>query len=66
MKEYFSAGVQVVWQVDPRMRTVEVFTAPGQATVLHEAQTLDGGVILPGFILLLQELCAELDLQGES
>ena len=65
-QEYFNSGVQVVWQVDPRMRIVEVFTGPDQSTILHEAQTLDGGVILPGFTLRLQELFAELDLQGES
>jgi Uma2 family endonuclease len=65
-QEYFSAGVQVVWQVDPRTRTVEVFTTPDQSTVLHEAQTLEGGMVLPGFMLPLQELFAELDLQGEG
>ena len=65
-QEYFAAGVQVVWQVDPNARTVEVFTAPDQSTVLHEAQTLEGGTVLPGFTLPLQELFSELDLQGEG
>jgi Uma2 family endonuclease len=65
-QEYFSAGVQLVWQVDPRMRTVEVFTAPDQSTVLHETHILEGGTALPGFTLPLQELFAELDLQGEG
>ena len=65
-QEYFAAGVQVVWEVNPNTRTVEVFTAPDQSTVLHEAQTLDGGRVLPGFTLPLQELFGELDLQGEG
>jgi Uma2 family endonuclease len=65
-QEYFAAGVQVVWQVDPTTRTVEAFTAPDQSIVLHEAQTLEGGTVLPGFTLPLQELFAELDLQGEG
>jgi Uma2 family endonuclease len=65
-QEYFSAGVQVVWQVDPRTRSVEVFTAPDQSTILHEGQTLEGGTVLPGFMLPLQELFAELDLQGDG
>jgi Uma2 family endonuclease len=65
-QQYFSAGVQMSWQVDPRTRTVEVCTAPDQSTVLHEAQTLEGGMILPGFTLPLQELFSELDLQGEG
>jgi Uma2 family endonuclease len=65
-QEYFRAGVHLVWQVDPRTRTVEVFTTPDQSTVLHAAHTLDGGTVLPGFTLPLQELFSELDLQGEG
>ena len=65
-QDYFAAGVQVVWQVDPNTRTVEVFTAPEQFTVLHEAQTLEGGTVLPGFTLPLRELFGELDLREES
>jgi len=33
-QEYFRAGVHMVWQVNPRTRTVEVFTTPDQSTVL--------------------------------
>jgi len=65
-QEYFAAGVQIVWQVDPSTRTVEVFTTPDQSTVLHEMQTLDGGTVLSGFTLPLHELFAELDRQGEG
>ncbi len=65
-QDYFSSGVQIVWQVDPNTRTVEVFTTPDQSTMLHEAQTLEGGTVLPGFTLPLQELFTELDLQGDE
>ena len=65
-QNYFAAGVQLVWQVDANTRTVEVFTAPDQSTVLHEVQILDGGTVLPGFMLSLHELFAELDRQGEG
>ena len=65
-QDYFAAGVQLVWQIDPSTRTVEMFTAPDQSTVLHAAQTLEGGTVLPGFALPLHELFAELDLQGEE
>ena len=65
-QDYFATGVQVVWQVDPNTRTVEVFTAPDQSMVLHEAQTLAGGTVLPDFTLPLQELFGELDRQGEN
>jgi Uma2 family endonuclease len=64
-QDYFAAGVHLVWQIDPNVRTVEVFTAPDHSTVLHEAQTLTGGTVLPGFTLPLQELFSELDRQGE-
>jgi Uma2 family endonuclease len=64
-QEYFAAGVRLVWLVDPVARTVEVYTAPEQSTLLHAADTLDGGAVLPGFALPLQELFAELDHQGD-
>jgi Uma2 family endonuclease len=63
-QDYFAAGVHLVWQVDPRTRTVEVFTAPDQSTILHETHILDGGTVLPGFTLPLPELFAALDQQG--
>ncbi len=59
--EYFNRGTQVVWIIDPRARTVEVFTAPAVSTLLQQADTLDGGTVLPGFTLPLQQLFAELD-----
>ena len=55
-KDYFFAGVKLVWFVDPRARTVEVFTAPDQATVLTDADTLAGGDVLPGFSLPVADL----------
>ncbi len=60
LKEYFLAGVRLVWFVDPRARIVMVFTAPEQVRILDENQTLDGGEVLPGFTLPLAELFARL------
>jgi Uma2 family endonuclease len=60
-REYFEAGVHLVWMVDPRVRTVTVYDAPDQPRVLGEADTLDGGDVLPGFELPLRQLFAELD-----
>jgi Uma2 family endonuclease len=59
-REYFGRGAQLVWIVDPRARTVEVFTAPTVSTLLRETDTLTGDPVLPGFTLLLRELFAEL------
>jgi Uma2 family endonuclease len=61
LRDYFGSGTRLVWFVDPRQRTVTVYTAPNQSVVLREDQTLDGGAVLPGFTLTLRELFAELD-----
>jgi Uma2 family endonuclease len=63
-RDYFAAGVQLVWEIDPERRTVAVYTSPTQATTLGPADTLDGGAVLPGFALPVQVLFAELDRQG--
>ena len=55
------AGTRLVWYVDPRSRTVRVYTSPKSQTTLGEDQTLDGGDVLPGFTLRLRDLFAELD-----
>jgi Uma2 family endonuclease len=65
-QEYFTAGVRLVWLVDPETRTVEVYTASEPSIVLHAEHTLTGGEVLPGFTLPLRELFAELDRQGNS
>jgi Uma2 family endonuclease len=59
--EYFAAGVRLVWLVNPKNRTVAVYTSKNQVRTLSEADTLDGGDVLPGFTLPLRELFAELD-----
>jgi len=41
--DYFDAGVELVWFVDPRARTVEVFTAIDSSKLLKVGQTLTGG-----------------------
>jgi Uma2 family endonuclease len=58
LREYFLAGVRLVWFVDPDRRTVEVFTAPDAGTVFTEEQTLDGGDVLPGLRLAVRDVFA--------
>jgi len=64
--EYFQAGVQLVWEVDPKNRTVAVYNAPDRPMLLNETQTLDGGNILPDFKLPLAQLFGELDRWGNG
>jgi Uma2 family endonuclease len=60
LKEYFLAGVDLVWVVDPYKRTVVVFTAPDECVTLTEKDTLDGGTVMPGFTLKIKALYAHL------
>jgi Uma2 family endonuclease len=62
--DYFRSNVRLVWQFDPRARTVAVYTSPDNPTILHGTDVLDGGAVLPGFTLPLPELFGELDQQG--
>lgn len=63
-EEYFKAGVEVVWEIDPKKRTIDVYTEPTNPVTLGIDDTLDGGSVLPGFKLPLTDFFAELDRQG--
>lgn len=53
---YLSAGVAMVWFVEPDKRQLTVF-CPGQAPQIFDRNdVLDGGDVLPGFQLPLQEV----------
>lgn len=54
--EYLEAGVRLVWVVEPRRRTVTVWTPDRTARVLTETDELDGGKVLPGFRLAVAEV----------
>jgi Uma2 family endonuclease len=61
LREYFDAGVRLVWLIDPDPRTVSVHTSPDHAATYQQSQTLEGGDVLPSFTLPLGRLFAELD-----
>lgn len=61
LKEYFLAGTQLAWIVDPIQRAVDVHTAPDQFVRLKEGDVLDGGTLLPGFRLPLERLFARVE-----
>lgn len=56
LREYFAAGTRLVWLVDPRTRTVRVHSGPRTSRRLGPGDVLDGGDVLPGFTLPLQDL----------
>ncbi|MBI2194678.1 MAG: Uma2 family endonuclease [Planctomycetes bacterium] len=56
LQEYFEAGVEVVWIIDPEARTAKVWTTPEQFISIPPRGALDGGSVLPGFRLPLRDL----------
>jgi Uma2 family endonuclease len=53
---YFTVGTRLVWQINPRMRTVDVYTDPDELTTLTETDMLDGRDALPGFRLPIRDI----------
>lgn len=62
-REYFDAGVCVVWEIAPKTRTVTVSTGPEESTILGKNDILEGGSLLPGFLVPVLDIFAELDRQ---
>ena len=60
LKEYFLSEVSVVWFVNLKKRTVRVFTSPDNVTELTDRDMLNGGDVLPGFVVPVASLFADL------
>jgi Uma2 family endonuclease len=58
LREYFRAGVRLVWLIDPQTKTVRVHTSPTRSKRIPETGTLDGGKVLAGFKLPVASLFA--------
>jgi Uma2 family endonuclease len=63
-REYFTSGVLLIWEFDHETRAVVVYTPDGSVTRLGASQTLNGGTVLPGFVLEIGEIFSELDRHG--
>jgi Uma2 family endonuclease len=64
-REYFYAGVELLWMVEHRTRTVTVFRTAQDATVYKDEAVLDGGQVLPGWRVDLNELFSRLDMPND-
>ena len=56
MTEYFRAGCRVVWIVDPRRKTIEVYRPGKELTVLKEGDEVVEQELLPGFSLPVSDV----------
>jgi Uma2 family endonuclease len=57
---YLADGVRLVWVVNPRAASVQVYTASTiQSARLTAEHTLDGGDVLPGFTLPVSQIFPE-------
>ena len=55
-REYLAAGARLVWNVDPRRRTVSIHAPDAEPRVLDIGDHLDGGDVLPGFSVVVRSL----------
>jgi len=59
---YLLCGVRLVWVIDPATATVAV-QAPGEeARILRSGETLDGGDVLPGFRVAVDDIFAQMQI----
>jgi Uma2 family endonuclease len=65
-KEYFLAGVRLVWLVDPEKQTVEVFTAPDKSRMLAGDDLLTAEGVLPGFMVPVRSIFEDLPEEEEE
>lgn len=55
-REYFQAGVRVVWHVYPRQRVVQIYESLQAVRVVGAAGRIDGGTVLPGLSIPLADV----------
>jgi Uma2 family endonuclease len=56
LEEYFKAGVRLVWVVYPRQMKVYAYNSPTDIRVFALGDKLEGGDVLPGFQMALENL----------
>jgi Uma2 family endonuclease len=63
LKQFFAKDCRLAWVIDPKKRIAEVYTSYASPQVLTADQTLDGGDVLPGFVLPLRDVFAAGELE---
>lgn len=65
-REYFHAGVELMWMVDRRDRTITVYRTSQRYEVIREGQMIDAAPVLSGWSFNTADLFAILDQQPPS
>ncbi len=61
LAEYFGGGVRMLWVIDPRTFSADVYTSADEKTTIGETGVLDGREVVPGFQVPLAGLFARLE-----
>lgn len=56
LRDYFDAGVRLIWVIDPHRRTAIAYHPDAPVELVGTDGALDGGNVLPGFRVPLAEL----------
>jgi Uma2 family endonuclease len=56
LDDYARAGTPLIWVVDPVRRTVMVIPADQPARWVREGDVIDGGTVIPGFVIPLSAI----------
>jgi Uma2 family endonuclease len=59
LEAFMRNGARLGWLIDPFRRIVEVYRAGRDVEVLSDPQSLDGGGVLPGFVLDLSRIFSD-------
>ncbi len=54
--EYFQGGARLVWEIYPKTQSARAYTSPDTFQEIGPDGSLEGGDVLPGFVLPLQRL----------
>jgi Uma2 family endonuclease len=60
--EFFAAGTELFWIVYPERQEIVVSTGPDEHRTLGPDDILDGGTVLPGFMLKVSDLFERMNL----
>jgi len=63
-QEYFRSGVEVVWEVEPDLRIVNIYSDVDVFETFTRTDTISADPVVPGFTLSLPDLFARWDYQA--